>query len=138
MKFDVFWVQITSNLSLKEGKEGYRGVLTMNYEIREESESKKERKTPKKRAIEGFSEFWDLYPKKVAKNVAMLRWCTVNPDTELRAEIMKALEIHKKTDQWQKDGGAYIPHAGTWLHQRRWEDEIKVEKPINNKYAKYA
>jgi hypothetical protein len=39
--------------------------------------------------------------------------------------ILKAVEKHKQSKQW-KDG--IYPHASTWLNQRRWEDEIFVEK----------
>jgi hypothetical protein len=38
--------------------------------------------------------------------------------------LLDAIEKHKQSAQWQKDGGQYIPHPATWLNQQRWEDEI--------------
>ena len=42
---------------------------------------------------------------------------------------MRALETQKKSDQWQRDNGAFIPHASTWLNQQRWEDELEPARP---------
>ena len=36
---------------------------------------------------------------------------------------MKAVEHQKTWDQWNRDGGQYIPNPSTWLNQHRWEDE---------------
>lgn len=108
----------------------------MDYTI--EIEEKKEKKKPKKVALEGFGTFWSLYPRKVAKEVAMRSWCKLNLDEETRVKLMKGLEDYKKTPQWKKDDGLYIPHPATWLNQKRWEDEIQQKKEINNKYAKYV
>ena len=38
--------------------------------------------------------------------------------------LIDAIEKHKQSAQWQKDGGQYIPHPATWLNQQRWEDEM--------------
>lgn len=43
--------------------------------------------------------------------------------------MLKAIEVQKKSDQWQRDNGQYIPYPATWLNGRRWEDEIQ---PIGN------
>ena len=40
------------------------------------------------------------------------------------AELLKSLDAHKKSSQWTKDGGAYIPHATTWLNGERWTVEL--------------
>lgn len=98
----------------------------MNYEIREEKEEKKARK---KNSLVGFGEFWAAYPRKVSKHVAAMKWSTLNPDEALQKQIMEALENHKKTAQWKADNGTYVPYPGTWLHQRRWEDELVMERP---------
>jgi uncharacterized protein YdaU (DUF1376 family) len=74
--------------------------------------------------IEGFNSFWESYPNKKAKPVALKAWKKLNPDIELTTTIMSALEKQKGTEQWKKDGGQYIPHPATWLNQRRWEDKI--------------
>lgn len=40
---------------------------------------------------------------------------------------MQALETQKQSDQWRRDGGQYVPYASTWLHQKRWEDELPAQ-----------
>jgi DNA replication protein DnaC len=79
-----------------------------------------------------FNEFWRAYPRKTAKHTARRAW--VKAGVQLSVAI-KALEIHKRGDQWSKDGGRFIPHAATWLNQKRWEDEITTK---GDKYAHLA
>jgi hypothetical protein len=38
--------------------------------------------------------------------------------------MIGAIEERRKTEQWQKDSGQFIPNPTTWLNQRRWEDEL--------------
>jgi len=74
-----------------------------------------------------FELFWHAYPKKQGKKPCMAKWCEViKPDDELVKTIMAALEAQKATEQWQKNGGMFIPMCSTWLNQSRWEDEIDV------------
>jgi hypothetical protein len=85
---------------------------------------------------EGFADFWEAYPKKVAKPVALKAWTKLAPDADLRAEMLAALERHKQSKDWTKDEGQYIPHAATWLNQRRWEDELEpsTKRPSAARY----
>ncbi len=50
--------------------------------------------------------------------------------------MVEKIELFKDTDQWQKEGGQYIPNPATWLNQNRWEDEIKIEIKEVPKYLK--
>lgn len=70
-----------------------------------------------------FAAFWSAYPRKDSKAKAQASWDKLKPDKELVSRIMTALEQHKRSDQWNRDGGQYIPYPATWLNQRRWEDE---------------
>ena len=36
--------------------------------------------------------------------------------------LICAIEMQKKTAQWTKDNGQFIPHPATWLNSKRWED----------------
>ena len=72
-----------------------------------------------------FDEFWSLYPKKVGKKTALQKWSKLKPDEKLFEEIMGGLRNYIQTEQWQKDGGQFIPHPTTFLSQRRWEDEVE-------------
>ena len=75
-----------------------------------------------------FKEFYTAYPRKVARASAekVFRKC----EASLLPEMLKAIEKHKNTEQWQKDNGKFIPYPATWLNQRRWEDEVKEKPPI--------
>ena len=77
--------------------------------------------------VSGFSEFWKTYPKKVGKIEAEKAWMRANgnrPPTEII--LSKIIEL-KKSDQWQKQGGQFIPNPATWINRGGWEDEAGVE-----------
>ena len=76
---------------------------------------------------ETFAVFWETYPLKVAKAKAQASWKKIKPSGDLLGTILAALESHKDSEQWQKDGGRYIPHPATWLNGRRWEDELGTD-----------
>lgn len=77
-----------------------------------------------------FDKFWQAYPKKVSKKQAQKSWKKINPSLELFEKILKALEMVKQTEQWEKDNGKFIPYPATWLNQERWTDEIKMMQDI--------
>jgi hypothetical protein len=72
----------------------------------------------------GFAEFWSAYPRKVGKGAAEKLWGKLKPDLPI---VLKAIERARVTEQWQRDGGQFIPHPATWLSQRRWEDELEAK-----------
>lgn len=74
-----------------------------------------------------FDEFWESYPRKVGKDSARKAWDKVSPDDELCDTILSAIDAQKKSVQWRKDDGQYIPNPATWLSQKRWEDELPVK-----------
>jgi 5-methylcytosine-specific restriction endonuclease McrA len=78
---------------------------------------------------ERFDRFWTAYPRKTAKQDAMKAFARLNPDDALLDTILTALEKHKKSDQWTRDSGQYIPHPATWLNGKRWTDEMTTAQP---------
>ena len=68
--------------------------------------------------------FWKVYPRKEGKGACEKWWLQNKPDDVLLGTMLAKIEQAKKTRQWQKDGGQYVPMPSTWLNQRRWEDEI--------------
>lgn len=80
---------------------------------------------------QNFETFWLEYPKKVGKKIALNSWMKIDQDNF--DAIMTALKAYKKTDQWKKDGGQYIPNPSTWLNQERWNDELTIKKPAISK-----
>jgi len=78
-----------------------------------------------------FLEFWAIYPKKVDKKGAFRAFKNIKKLKEVFPEIMSALEIQKRSEQWTKANGQYIPNPTTYIHQERWTttteaDEIKA------------
>ena len=75
---------------------------------------------------EGFERFWAVYPRKVNKDAARREFDKLAPDNDLLTLLLGAIQRQRASAQWTKDDGQYIPHARTWLHQRRWEDEVEA------------
>lgn len=71
-----------------------------------------------------FDRFWAVYPRKTGKGKAEDSFAKYKPDDELTEIMIRAVEAAKRTPQWQREGGQFIPHPATWLNQRRWEDEV--------------
>lgn len=76
-----------------------------------------------------FARFWTAYPKKVGKGAAEKSFAKYKPSDELTDTMIRAVEASKRSAQWQRDGGQYIPNPSTWLNQRRWEDEPLQQAP---------
>lgn len=73
---------------------------------------------------ERFQEFWKAYPRKIGKDAALKAFKKRKPSAELTASMIAAIEKQKRSEQWTKDNGQYIPNPATWLNQGRWEDEL--------------
>lgn len=89
---------------------------------------KKERKPPISPEGEArFHSFWQAYPRKEAKAKAKAAWAKLEQlemTDDLMRSIFEALARQKRSEQWQREGGQFIPHPATWINQRRWEDEV--------------
>lgn len=74
-----------------------------------------------------FIKFWAAYPKKKSKGDAEKAWKKLKPSLELTGKIIVKVELLKKTHDWRKEGGQFIPFPATWLNRKGWEDEVNVE-----------
>ena len=72
---------------------------------------------------ERFDTFWKAYPKKTGKGAAEKAFSKIHPSEELLQKMLKAIEAQKRSDQWRRDNGQFIPLPTTWLNQKRWEDD---------------
>jgi hypothetical protein len=70
-----------------------------------------------------FSDFWAKYPRKVAKKDAERAWKQIDP-TE-HQKVLAAIDRHRKSEQWRKDGGQFIPFPASWIRGERWTDELE-------------
>lgn len=72
--------------------------------------------------IYSFQEFYDDYGKKVSRSAAERAF------SKLKEEDLK--KIKEVLPQWKKQyvkEKDYQPHPSTWLNQRRWEDDLKID-----------
>lgn len=77
-----------------------------------------------------FESFWKCYPRKTAKDNARKAFAKIKPSEELLSTMMEALAVHSTSNSWLKDDGQFIPHAATWLNQKRWTDEVLQSSPV--------
>lgn len=66
-----------------------------------------------------FVTFWANYPNKANKAAAYKAWKKLKPSAALTETILSDITSR----DWRHP---FIPHAGTYLNNRRWEDEITV------------
>jgi hypothetical protein len=86
---------------------------------------------------QGFDEFWNAFPRKVGKVAAKKIWIRIKPTAELHANILAAIIKQKKSLQWQRDNGQFIPNPSTWLNECRWDDELP-ERTSDAKHANFT
>jgi hypothetical protein len=85
------------------------------------------RKEKKRKEISAhFETFWTAYPKKKSKGQAKKAFQKIQPDEHLLETMLSTIEKAKKSDDWQKDGGQYIPYPATWLNAEGWADVIET------------
>lgn len=72
----------------------------------------------------GFDEFWSQYPRKEGKATALAKWKS-NKCSAITEQIIAHVNSLKESKQWRE---GYIPHATTYLGQKRYQDEmVEVE-----------
>jgi len=94
------------------------GAVTGQEQVNEPTCASKDQKEP-----EGFTEFWKSYPKKTAKPAAIRSFRAIKPDLTTRTAILADIERRRNSEEWQKNGGQFIPLPSSYLNQRRWEDQ---------------
>jgi uncharacterized protein YdaU (DUF1376 family) len=77
---------------------------------------------------EDFESFWTAYPRKVGKGAAWKAWKAAKTKP-VQETILSAVQAAKRSDQWTKDGGQFIPHPATWINQGRWDDVHAAPMP---------
>lgn len=85
----------------------------------------------------GFALFWQEYPRKAAKAAALKAWQKLNPSPELVERILAHVRDHKRSPDWIKDGGQFVPYPATFLNGQRWEDDIPPDTGPGMAYHGY-
>ena len=74
------------------------------------------------KSIDYFNQFWSAYPKKKGKGDAEKVWKSLKPPIDA---VLSAIENQRKSADWIKDNGQYIPYPAKWLRGKCWEDEVQ-------------
>lgn len=86
-------------------------------------EAETEQRERRERLARDFKRFYDAYPKKKSPGDAEKAFAKVPVGIEV---LLSAIAIQRKSDDWLKDKGRYIPYPATWLNQRQWENVSDV------------
>ena len=69
-----------------------------------------------------FTDFWKLYPagKGGDREEAWKVWKEIAPSPLVAGNILQGLQAWSDSEQWEEDGGRYIPGAAKFLRESRW------------------
>lgn len=77
-----------------------------------------------------FDRFWQAYPRKTNKHEAKKAFAKTNANVD---ELITDVQQRLACGHWSTREKNFIPHASTYLNQRRWEDEIVTrETPMDS------
>lgn len=69
---------------------------------------------------DGFSVFWESYPRKIGRDDALEAWNAMQPSQSTVERIMQALDRWVRSEQWADKGGRFIPRAAKFLADGYW------------------
>lgn len=79
---------------------------------------------------DAFAAFWQEYPhfhRRSAKQPSLNLWMRIAVRTpETLACIMHGLSADKRSPDWQREGGAFVPGAQVWLKRSGWDASAGV------------
>jgi uncharacterized protein YdaU (DUF1376 family) len=88
-----------------------------------------------------FDDFWKIYPLKQGRDRAEKSWIKLKPDKTLYNKIILNIDRRLLLGEWSLDRKNFIPHASTYLNQKRWTDEViargdqhAAHQPNNQQY----
>lgn len=122
----------------REAKQKLRSDCEETSTLLIEVDKNKKKSTPPsppkgggERVMDGFDDWWEVWPKKVARAEAEKAWKTTAKKRPPLADLLQAVENQKRTDQWAR---GIIPNPATWLRASRWEDDLDA---LNNGGGRY-
>jgi hypothetical protein len=74
----------------------------------------------------GFVRLWQLDARRADREGALREYLRINPDEELQAWMAAAYA--QQLALWRHEGRERdrVPHLRTWLHNKRWRDEVRT------------
>ena len=143
----------TESVSACEHRETEGAVVSLLQPLMSMSGSVSSTSTPKKRVptnVQGaepvngthvrklmpatvrFERFWNAYPKHIGKKAAREMWDRLMPDDATTDIIVAAVERHKLSNRWLREGGTFVPDPVRYLRHERWSDDLS-EGPLFSK-----
>lgn len=78
--------------------------------------------------VRSFEIFWSAYPKKYSLKQSKELYLSKHFNDVQKEYILKVLEEDKQSEDWQKEGGRYIPTAYRWLEDERYNRPLRKNK----------
>ena len=103
-----------------------KGEKENKKEKENEIEIEKENKVENECIKADFALFWEAYPRKEGMQKAEEAFASVAVPVQ---DLLDAIEAQKKSPQWKKDNGIFIPHPAKWLAEKRWMDQTVMGVP---------
>ncbi|RBP66393.1 hypothetical protein DFO66_103340 [Brevibacterium sanguinis] len=100
------------------------GNAPRNTETETETETEIPPISPKGDKMEGFAEFWEVYPRKVARKAAMAKFPKCVKEAGGVQKLIDAAEAYAQSVEGRPI--EKIAHPTTWLNQGRWDDELTL------------
>ena len=69
-----------------------------------------------------LDDLWSEYPRQVHRLSAQREWDKLKPDAALLAQMLEAVRAWRRTPDWTRNDGQYVPKLARWLRERRWMD----------------
>lgn len=80
-------------------------------------------------AAAAFARFWENYPNQIAREEARQQFRSLNLASEDLTALLDGLARWKRSAEWAKASGQYIPRPAKWLKERRWLEHPKETIP---------
>jgi len=135
----------SKNISVKSNNK-FSIITIINWHLYQQDQNKIEQQANNKRTTSehrqeckelknnnisaNFKKFWSVYPKKRSKGQAEKTFLKLSLNNNFPSIniLIDAIERQKKSIEWKKDNGQFIPYPSSWLNAKGWEDECTFEK----------
>ena len=130
-RFTVVTICNYNKYQIKENKNDQQTANKRPTSDQQTTTNKNEKKKEEVNPSDDFDRFYSAYPIKKGKATARKAFQKMNGTKPGITELLQILEEHKKSHEWMKEGGKFIPHPTSWINQERWDDEISTKRKVN-------
>lgn len=79
--------------------------------------------------LSAFDRLWEVYPRKQRKRQAEATWNDVRDEAPPIQDLVDAVKLWRRTEQWTAEGGRYVPLLHKWLREQRWLEPPVITGP---------